>query len=104
MNIYIGNLSYDLTEEQLKNVFEAFGYVDKAKIIKDKFTGDSKGFGFVEMPNKGEAEKALQEIKEINGKSVTINEARPQQKSNFVHTRESFSAKRSYGQRRDRKY
>jgi len=78
MNIYIGNFSYDITEDDLKAVFEAHGQVETVKIIKDKFTGQSKGFGFVEMPNKTEAQAAMQGITEIKGRRVTINEARPQ--------------------------
>ena len=63
MNIYIGNFSYDITGDDLQKVFGAFGNVESVKIIRDKFTGDSKGFGFVEMPNKTEAQAAIQGIK-----------------------------------------
>ena len=59
MNIYVGNLSFNTTEADLREAFEAFGTVEKAAIITDKFTGQSRGFGFVEMPNKEEAMKAL---------------------------------------------
>ena len=78
MNIYIGNFSYDITGDDLQEVFGAFGNVESVKIIRDKFTGDSKGFGFVEMPNKTEAQAAMQGITEIKGRRITINEARPQ--------------------------
>ena len=64
MNIYVGDLSYDVTEDDLKAVFSEFGEVDSLNIIKDKFSGRSKGFGFVEMPNNSEADKA---IKALNG-------------------------------------
>ncbi|MGE0269449.1 MAG: RNA recognition motif domain-containing protein [Candidatus Omnitrophota bacterium] len=77
MNIYVGNFSYDINEEELKSVFTAFGQVETARIIKDKFSGDSKGYGFVEMPNKVEAMAAMDGIKEIKGKRITINEAKP---------------------------
>ncbi|MCA9402850.1 MAG: RNA-binding protein [Candidatus Omnitrophica bacterium] len=77
MNIYVGNLSYDTLGEELQEVFSAFGEVVSAKIIRDKFTGDSKGFGFVEMPNSSEAQAALQGITEIKGRQIVINEARP---------------------------
>jgi RNA recognition motif-containing protein len=77
VNIYIGNFSYDVTEEELKEVFKEFGQVETARIIKDKFSGDSRGFGFVEMPNKVEAMTAMGGITQIKGKRVTINEAKP---------------------------
>lgn len=77
MNIYVGNFSYDITEEDLKSAFNAFGRVETARIIKDKFSGDSKGFGFVEMPDKVEAMAAMGGITQIKGKRVTINEAKP---------------------------
>ncbi len=78
MNIYVGNLSNDVTEDELKEVFVAFGEVESVNIIKDKFSGESRGFGFVEMPNKTEALEALKEAegKEIKGKAITVNEAR----------------------------
>lgn len=78
MNIYIGNFSYDVTGDDLQAIFGAFGQVESAKVIRDKFSGESKGFGFVEMPNKAEALAALQGITEIKGRKVTINEAKPQ--------------------------
>ncbi len=79
MNIYVGNLDYQVTEEQLRAEFEKFGVVESAKIIEDKFTGRAKGFGFVEMPNKEEAEAAIKGLngKEINGRAVSVNESRP---------------------------
>jgi RNA recognition motif-containing protein len=79
MNIYVGNLSRDVSEAELKEAFQAFGEVQSAAIIKDKFTGDSRGFGFVEMPNKEEAEKAIAELngKDMKGRNLTVNEARP---------------------------
>jgi RNA recognition motif-containing protein len=79
MNIYVGNLSYDITEEDLRQAFEAFGQVASASIIKDKFTGQSKGFGFIEMPAKEEAEAAISGMngKELKGRTLNVNEARP---------------------------
>ena len=77
MNIYVGNFSNDLTEEDLRQAFAAFGEVASATIIKDKFSGLSRGFGFVEMPAQTQAETAIQSIKEIKGRMVTVNEARP---------------------------
>jgi RNA recognition motif-containing protein len=79
MNIYVGNLAREATESDLREAFQAFGEVSTASVIKDKFSGDSRGFGFVEMPNKAEAEKAISSLngKSIKGRSVTVNEAKP---------------------------
>ena len=79
MNIYVGNLSYEVTEEDLKEAFEVFGEVDTVKVIKDKYTGRSKGFGFVEMPAKAEAQSAIEGLngKDLKGRSLNVNEARP---------------------------
>ena len=81
MNIYIGNLSPRTSEEELRGVFEEFGEVDSVKIIKDNFTGKSKGFGFVEMPNQSQAQAAIAGLngKELGGASLTVNEARPRE-------------------------
>ena len=70
MNIYVGNLSHHTTMDSLKTIFEVFGEVETVKVINDRFTGRSKGFGFVEMPSNSEADKA---IKELNGKLVDVN-------------------------------
>jgi len=79
MNIYVGNLSYTITEDDLRQAFEAFGQVTSASIIKDKFSGQSKGFGFVEMPSKEEAQAAITALngKEMKGRNLSVNEARP---------------------------
>ncbi len=79
MNIYVGNLSYKVTEEDLQQAFQGFGQVGSAKIITDMATGRSKGFGFVEMPNSEEAEAAIQDLngKEIKGRAITVSQARP---------------------------
>jgi RNA recognition motif-containing protein len=79
VNIYVGNLSFDTTDEDLRKAFEAFGRVESASVIKDKFSGQSRGFGFVEMPAKAEAEAAISGLDgtDLNGKSLKINEARP---------------------------
>ena len=78
MNIYVGNLSYDATDETIKAAFESFGEVTAARIIKDKYTGQSRGFGFVEMSEQSQAETAIKSLngKEILGKQITVNEAR----------------------------
>jgi len=79
MNIYVGNLSRDVTEEDLRQTFEAFGKVETVSIIKDKFSGESRGFGFVEMPAKDEAQSAITGLngKELKGRPLKVNEARP---------------------------
>lgn len=79
MNIYIGNLSQETTEEEIRQAFQAFGQVTSVNIIKDKFTGLSRGFGFVEMANNEEAKAAMAGLngKAIGGKNITVNEARP---------------------------
>jgi len=79
MNIYVGNLPYSTTEEDLRQSFEAFGRVDSARVIFDKFTNQSKGFGFVEMPNAAEAQAAISGLdgKQQGGRSLRVNEARP---------------------------
>ena len=81
MNIYVGNLSYQSTEDELRDLFAEFGDVVSAKLIVDKFTGQSKGFGFVEMSNNSEAQKAMDELngRDMNGRNVTVNQARPRQ-------------------------
>ena len=79
MNIYVGNLSFQMTEEDLRTEFEKFGKVSKASIVKDKMSGKSKGFGFVEMPNMPEAELAIKKLDgtPVKGRNLKVNEARP---------------------------
>ncbi len=79
MNIYVGNVLLEATEDDLRQAFEAFGQVTSAKIIKDKYTGDSRGFGFVEMPNSQEAKSAISGLdgKDLKGRNLKVNEARP---------------------------
>jgi RNA recognition motif-containing protein len=79
MNIYVGNLSYNATEETVRQAFESFGQVISARIIKDKYTGQSRGFGFVEMPEQSQAQAAIKSLngKEFLGKQMSVNEARP---------------------------
>ena len=77
MNIYAGSLSFRIREDELKETFEEFGEVTSARIITDKYSGKSKGFGFVEMPNEAEARKAIEELngKEISGRKIIVNES-----------------------------
>jgi cold-inducible RNA-binding protein len=83
MNIYVGNLSFDVTDEDLRTAFEAFGRVTSANLIKDKYSGQSRGFGFVEMPDKAEAQSAITGLngKELKGRALNVNEARPRTES-----------------------
>ena len=78
VEIYVGNLSYDMTEDQLRKEFEAFGAVNSARLITNRFNGKSKGFGFVQMPNRTEAEKAVAALndKDVMGRKMKCNEAK----------------------------
>ena len=78
VEIYVGNLSYDMTEDQLRKEFEAYGAVGSARLITNRYNGKSKGFGFVQMPNRAEAEKAVAALndKEIQGRKMKCNEAK----------------------------
>ena len=82
MNIYVGNLSYQMSETELRDAFAAFGEVSSVKIQMDRETGRSRGFGFVEMPNQGEAESAITQLngKDVGGRALRINEARPRER------------------------
>ncbi len=81
MNIYAGNLAYDVTDADLRNAFGAYGEVSSASVISDKFSNQSKGFGFVEMPNNSEAQAALKALNEtsLKGRNMRINEAKPRE-------------------------
>ncbi len=83
MNIYIGNLSYDVNDADLQDAFGAYGKVDSATVIKDKVTGQSRGFGFVEMPNADEGQAAIQALNgaDLKGRDMRVNEARPREES-----------------------
>lgn len=80
MKMYVGNLSHDISEEELRTEFTAFGAVDSVALITDKYSGTAKGFGFVEMPVRSEAEAAVAGLndKEVKGRKIVVNEARPQ--------------------------
>ncbi len=84
MNIYVGNLSWQMTDEDLRTLFEQYGSVTSAKIVKDKVSGRSKGFGFVEMPEDGEAQNALSSLyeSEVLGRKIIVNEAQPKPQGN----------------------
>jgi RNA recognition motif-containing protein len=79
MKLYVGNLAYQVTEDQLREAFESFGQVESVAIIKDKYSGQSKGFGFVEMPANAEGQAAIDGLngKDFNGRAIKVNEAKP---------------------------
>jgi len=81
MNIYVGNLAYSVTDADLSQAFSAYGAVASASVIKDKFSGQSKGFGFVEMPNNAEANEAIKNLNEkpLKGRNMRVNEAKPRE-------------------------
>lgn len=81
MDIYVGNLAYEVTDEDLQEAFGAYGQVASARVITDRFSGRSRGFGFVEMSDNSEAEAAIAALngKEIKGRAITVNQARPRE-------------------------
>ncbi len=81
MNIYIGNLSYNVTDQDLQKLFEEYGKVERSNIISDRETGRSKGFGFIEMPEQSEGQKAIEELdgQDLDGRNIRVNEARPKE-------------------------
>ena len=82
MNIYVGNLSYGMSESELRDAFAVYGEVASVKILMDRETGRSRGFGFVEMPNQQEAEAAVAQLngKDVGGRALRVNEARPRER------------------------
>ena len=81
MNIYIGNLAYSVTEDDMKEAFGAYGQVESVNLIKDKMSGQSKGFGFVEMSSNSEADAAIKGLndKPLNGRAIKVNQAKPRE-------------------------
>ena len=79
MNIYVGNLAYSVTEDELREAFGAYGEISSVSLISDKFSGQSKGFGFVEMPNNSEADAAIKALNEtsLKGRNIKVNQAKP---------------------------
>jgi RNA recognition motif-containing protein len=98
LNIYVGNLSFTTTEADLKEAFQAFGEVSSCNIIKDKSSGQSRGFGFVEMPNKDEAQKAMSMLngKDLKGRTLKVNEAKPRTEQSGGGGRGGFGGGRRY--------
>ncbi len=99
MNIFVGNLSRETADADLRQAFEGFGSVSKAVVITDKFTSESKGFGFVEMDNKTEAEAAISGMggKELHGRSLNVSEARPRPASSGGNRGGSGGSNGGYG-------
>ncbi len=79
MNIYVGNLAFEVTDDELRQLFAAYGDVDTASVIKDRFSGESRGFGFVEMPSREDAMAAIEALNgtDLHGRDITVNEAKP---------------------------
>jgi len=105
MNIFIGNLAREVTDEDLRAAFEEFGQVSSASVVKDKFTRDSRGFGFVEMPSQEEAQAAISGLngKELKGRAINVSEARPRSQrsgGSFGRDRTGGSRGRGGGGRR----
>jgi RNA recognition motif-containing protein len=92
MNIYVGNLSWNLKDQDLSNLFAQHGEVSSAKIVTDKFTGRSKGFGFVEMTNDDQAQAAITALNgtEVDGRNIVVNESRPKQEGGGGFKKRSF--------------
>ena len=103
MNIYVGNLSFDVKEENLQATFEAFGQVSSATIVRDKYSGQPRGFGFVEMPDGNEARTAIANLngKELMGRQMNVNEARPRTDRRGGGRQGSGGGRSGYGRRRD---
>ena len=80
-NIYVGNLDFATTETEIRTLFEPFGQIDNVSLVRDKFSGQSRGFAFVEMTNDNEAEQAIQNLngKQVGNRNITVNEARPRE-------------------------
>jgi cold-inducible RNA-binding protein len=101
MKIYVGNLSYEVTEEDLRQAFEQSGQVESVSIINDKYSGRSKGFGFVEMPSNAEGQAAIEGLngKELKGRALNVNEARPrtENRGGYGGGRGGKSGKGPYG-------
>jgi len=97
--IYVGNIPYKATEEDLKELFSEYGEIESLKIIQDQFTGQSKGFGFIEMVNEEDAKKAMSGLndKDFMGKSLRVSEAKPQQKRQGFNKRSSGYGGRDTG-------
>jgi len=101
MNIYVGNLPRKVTEDEVRQAFAEFGQITEVRLIMDKFSGESKGFGFIEMPSKEEAEKAIEEMneKEFMGRALNVSEAHPKPDRRGGGGRGGFGNSRGGGSR-----
>ena len=104
MDIYVGNLSHDVSEENLRQAFEAFGQVSSARIVKDKYSGQPRGFGFVEMVELAQAQAAIKSLngKELLGKQMSVSEARPRTGQGRSGGQGGHRGRRDYGGSRNR--
>ena len=102
MNIYVGNLSFEVSVETLRQAFEAFGQVSSARIVKDKYSGQPRGFGFVEMPDPPMAQAAIENLngKELLGRPMNVNEARPRTNPGRFSGQGGHNGRLGYGDRR----
>jgi RNA recognition motif-containing protein len=102
MNIYVGNLSFEVSVETLRQAFEAFGQVSSARIVKDKYSGLPRGFGFVEMPDQARAQAAIENLngKELLGRQMNVNEARPRTDQGRFDRQGGHNGRLGYGDRR----
>jgi len=102
MNIYIGNLSFEVSAENLRQAFEAFGEVSSANIVKDKYSGHPRGFGFVEMPDRARAQAAIENLngKELLGRQINVNEAHPRTDQGRLGGQGGRNGRLGYGDRR----
>jgi RNA recognition motif-containing protein len=102
MNIYVGNLSFEVSEGNLRQAFEAFGQVSSARIVKDKYSGQPRGFGFVEMPDRARAQAAIDSLngKELLGRQMNVNEARPRTDQGRFGGQGGYNGRSGYGDRR----
>jgi RNA recognition motif-containing protein len=98
MNIYVGNLSFEVTDDDLQQLFGPYGEVASASVIKDRFSGESRGFGFVEMPARKDAEAAIAALNgtDVKGRTITVNEAKPKAPKGGGGGREGGRGERRY--------
>ena len=96
-NIYVGNLSYATTEATIRSLFESFGTVDRVSIMTDRDTGQTRGFGFVEMPVNSEADSAINGLngRDVDGRTLNVNEARPRENRGGGNSRGGYSGRRN---------
>jgi RNA recognition motif-containing protein len=96
MNIYVANLNYEVNDQGLNDLFAEYGVVDSAKVIMDQYSGRSRGFGFVEMPNMDEAKRAIDELNQsdFKGKTLTVNEAKPRAERPRNNDRNNYGSDR----------